>query len=65
MVVDTGVNVVTSALGIVVGGFELAATSWEGHNDAISTAGIVKCVFTAAGSVAYLVVLPSTKELGR
>lgn len=56
MLVDTGVTVITSNLGILAGGLELATPSWKDYNVAISTAGIVKCVFSAAGSVAYFLV---------
>ncbi|CAI7651152.1 unnamed protein product [Penicillium glandicola] len=56
MLVDTGVAVVTSNLGILAGGLELAAPSWKDYNVEISTAGIVKCVFSAVGSIAYFLV---------
>lgn len=56
MLVNTGVAVVTSNLGILAGGLELATLSWKDYNVVISTAGIVKCVLFVVGSVAYFLV---------
>ncbi|OQD67633.1 hypothetical protein PENPOL_c003G02676 [Penicillium polonicum] len=63
MIVDTGVTVITSSLGILAGALELATPKWKDYNVAISTAGIVKCVFSAAGSVAYFLVYLDPKNL--
>jgi len=63
VLIDTGVSVITSGLGIMAGALELDTPSWKDYNVAVSTAGIVKCVFSATGSIAYFLVYLEPKNL--
>lgn len=63
MVVDTAVTVVTSNLGMLAGGLELAATSWKDYNLETSMSRITTCMTTGIGSIAYFIVYLEPEEL--